>query len=105
MAMIPLSLFAQAEVDEVTVSISPYQIDHLTPNPANNQVTVNYYAEGAGSAYLMFVNQVTSNTDNYILDTEESSVTIDISNYTSGLYSVILVCDGDIYSSKNLAKQ
>ena len=89
---------------EITVNITPYHIESLVPNPASNQVTVNYDVEGAVSAYLMLVNQTTSNSDNYILDLEESSVTIDLSAYPLGLYSVVLVCDGDIYSSKNLAK-
>ena len=63
------------------------------------------YGQGAASAYLMLVNQTTSNSDNYILDLEESAVTIDLSSYQSGLYTVILVCDGEIYATKTLAKQ
>jgi hypothetical protein len=60
---------------------------------------------GATSAYIMLVNQTTSNSDNYILDIEETSVTINTSGYPTGLYSVILVADGDIQSSKNLVIQ
>ena len=50
-------------------------------------------------------NQTTSNSDNYILAIEETSVTINTSGYPTGLYSVILVADGDIQSSKNLVIQ
>ena len=89
---------------EITINITPYHIESLVPNPASNQVTVNYDVEGATSAYLMLVNQTTSNSNNYILDLEESSVIIGLSAYQSGLYTVILVCDGEIYSTKNLAK-
>jgi len=94
-----------ANYDEVTVNITPYQIESLVPNPVNSQLTVTYDAQGAGSAYLMLVNQTTGNSDNYILDTEESLISIDVSGFSTGLYSVILVCDGDIHSVKNLAKQ
>ena len=93
------------DYDEVTVNITPYQIESLVPNPVNSQLTVTYDAQGAGSAYLMLVNQTTGNSDNYILDTEESLISIDVSGFSTGLYSVILVCDGDIHSVKNLAKQ
>lgn len=75
------------------------------PNPVNSQLTVTYDAQGATSAYLMLVNQTTSNSDNYILDTEESSMGIDVSGLPTGLYSVILVCNGEIQSVKNLVKQ
>lgn len=48
---------------------------------------------------------VYSYSDNYILDTEESSMGIDVSGLPTGLYSVILVCNGEIQSVKNLVKQ
>ncbi|HLU51916.1 MAG TPA: hypothetical protein VKZ42_07100 [Flavobacteriaceae bacterium] len=51
----------------------------------------------------MLINQNTSNSDNYILDIEETSVSIDVSSYPSGLYSVVLVVNGEIQSSKNLS--
>ena len=93
------------DYDEVTVNIMPYHIESLIPNPVNSQLTVTYDAQGATSAYLMLVNQTTSNSDNYILDTEESSIGIDVSGLPTGLYSVILVCNGEIQSVKNLVKQ
>jgi hypothetical protein len=77
----------------------------MIPNPASSEVTISYDVTGATSAYIMLVNQTTSNSDNYILDIEETSVTINTSGYPTGLYSVILVADGDIQSSKNLVIQ
>lgn len=74
----------------------------MIPNPASSEVTISYDVTGATSAYIMLVNQTTSNSDNYILDIEETSVTINTSGYPTGLYSVILVVNGDIQSSKNL---
>jgi hypothetical protein len=77
----------------------------MIPNPASSEVTISYDVTGATSAYIMLVNQTTSNSDNYILDIEETSVTINTSGYPTGLYSVILVVNGDIQSSKNLLIQ
>lgn len=67
-------------------------------------VKVNYIADEATSAYLMVLHQNSGNTGNYIIDAEEDSHTIDLSGFASGLYSIILVCDGEIQGSKNLVK-
>ncbi len=93
------------DYDEVAVTVNPYKLESLAPNPATNQVTVNYIADEANSAYLMVVSTVTGISNNYILDVNQTSVNLNISNYTSGTYSVALVCDGEIVDSKNLAKQ
>lgn len=69
------------------------------------QVTVNYIVDEATSAYLMVVSTVTGISNNYILDTNETSININVSNYSSGFYTVALVCDGEIVDSKNLSKQ
>ena len=93
------------DYDEVEVTVNPYHLESLVPNPALNQVTVNYIADEAASAYLMVVNTTSGVSDNYIVDTALNSIVLDISNYTSGTYSVALVCDGQIQDSKNLLKQ
>ncbi len=79
--------------------------ESLVPNPATNQVTVNYLADEASSAYVMVVDMNTGNSDNYILDVQQTSTSIDISANAVGLYNVILVCDGEVQNSKNLIKQ
>lgn len=93
------------DYDEVEVTVNPYKLESLIPNPATSQVTVNYIADEATSAYLMVVSIVTSISNNYILDVNETSINLNVSSYTTGLYSVALVCDGEIVDSKNLAKQ
>jgi hypothetical protein len=92
------------DYDEVEVTVNPYKLESLIPNPASNIVTINYIADEATSAYLMFVNNTTGSSNNYILDTSLAKIDIDISNYSTGLYSVILVCEGEIQSSKTLIK-
>jgi hypothetical protein len=93
------------DYDELQVTVNPYKIESLVPNPATSTVTVNYMVDEAISAYLMVVHQNSGNTSNYIIDTLENSHTIDLSNFTAGLYSIILVCEGEIQGSKNLVKQ
>ncbi len=93
------------DYDEVEITVNPYKIESLVPNPASSQVTVNYLSDGATSAYVMVVNMNTGSSDNYILDVQQASTTINISNFTSGMYNIILVCDGEVYNSKTLIKQ
>jgi len=99
------SLDGLKDYDELQVSVNPYKIESLVPNPVTTSVTVNYIADDASSAYLMVVHQNSGNTSNYIIDTLENSHTIDLNGFASGLYSIILVCDGEIQGSKNLSKQ
>jgi hypothetical protein len=93
------------DYDEVEVTVNPYLLQSLIPNPASNAVVVNYDAEDATSAYLMVTNTSNGTSNNYILDTTEFQTTIGISSYPTGLYSVALVCNGQIQQSKTLAKQ
>jgi hypothetical protein len=93
------------DYDEVEVTVNPYLLQSLVPNPASNAVVVNYDAVDASSAYLMVTNTSNGTSNNYILDTTEFQTTLDISSYPMGLYSVALVCNGQIQQSKTLAKQ
>lgn len=64
-----------------------------------------YFADEASSGYIMVVDMNTGNSDNYILDVQQTSTSIDISAYAVGLYNIILVCDGEVQNSKTLIKQ
>lgn len=92
------------DYDDISVTINPYRIISISPNPTNSQVTVNYQVDGANSSYVMIVNQNTGNSENYILDTSLNTVNIDLSHLSTALYSVILIADGEIQDSKNLLK-
>lgn len=93
------------DYDQVEITVNPYSLESLIPNPSTSNVIVNYSADGANSAYLMVVSTVTGISNNYILDVAETAININVSGYAPGLYSVALVCDGEIVASKNLAKQ
>ena len=83
---------------------SPYSLGTLVPNPVSSQLTVSYDASSATSAYLIITNTITAGSENYILNTANNQVNINLSNYPSGIYSVTLVCNGAIVDSKNLVK-
>ena len=61
--------------------------------------------EGVNSAYIMVLNQSTGASDNYILNTTENEIALDLTTRTTGFYSIILVCNGEIQDTKNLIKQ
>uniref|UniRef100_UPI0040497737 hypothetical protein n=1 Tax=Gelidibacter sp. TaxID=2018083 RepID=UPI0040497737 len=91
---------------EVEVKVKPNVIESITPNPASNNLVVNYITNGVNSAYLMLIGDYGGGTsNNYILDTTLNSISINISNYPSGYYIVALVCEGQIVDAKNLIKQ
>ncbi|MFN2260548.1 MAG: S8 family serine peptidase [Psychroflexus sp.] len=93
------------DYEELELVVSPYEITSLSPNPAQSFVDINYTASNADSAYLMIVNNVTGSSNNHIIDTENNLISIDISTYNSGFYTIVLVCDGENVDTKTLHKQ
>ncbi|MDR2205144.1 MAG: hypothetical protein LBE36_03175 [Flavobacteriaceae bacterium] len=92
------------DYSEVQVKVTPYKFINMAPNPASNEVMLQYDIENASSAYVVIASLSTGNSNNYILDTASSQKTINISTYPAGQYSVVLIVDGQIINSKNLIK-
>ena len=92
---------------EVEVKIKPSKINGITPNPAYSNITVSYQLNAASSAYLMILDFYGGNgtSNNYILDLNLNAISIDVSNYPNGYYTVALIVDGDILDTKTLIKQ
>lgn len=95
------------DYDEIKVKLKPSIIEKISPNPSSNEIKVNYKLNGISSAYLMIIDQYGNNSEsnNYIISPESSYVNINISNYSNGFYTIILVCDGQIVDTKTLIKQ
>lgn len=93
--------------DEIQVKLKPSILESISPNPASNQVQVNYKLNGVSSAYLMIIGQYSTNgvLNNYVLDNNSSQITVNVINYTNGFYTVALVCNGQIVDVKTLIKQ
>ncbi|AFU68202.1 hypothetical protein P700755_001267 [Psychroflexus torquis ATCC 700755] len=64
----------------------------------------NYYLASNSSSYLIVTDLNNGGSNNYILQSNLSEISIDLSIYTSGNYVVTLVSDGNIIESKNLIK-
>lgn len=92
---------------DVEVKLKPSRLENISPNPASNNVLVNYKLNGATSAYIMVIGYYRSSgiSNNYILDLNVSEINIDISNYPIGFYTVALVVNGDIVDASILNKE
>lgn len=93
------------DYDDVQVAVNPFVMGIMAPNPVQEQVTINYIADEASSAYLIVTELNTNNTYNYILDTVQTDILIDMAAYNTGIYFVTLVCDGTAIDNGTLIKQ
>ena len=90
---------------EVAVQLKPSSIEIIAPNPATNNIAVNYKLNGATSAYIMIIGYNNPTSNNYILNVNSNQTNINISNYTTGYYTVALIVNGEIVDTKTLIKQ
>ncbi|MDR1112568.1 MAG: hypothetical protein LBL18_02255, partial [Bacteroidales bacterium] len=91
---------------EVSVKLKPNRIEMAYPNPVLDQITVEYRLNDAQNAYLSIANYYYSHiSDNYILDISASSGTFNVNSYPAGIYTVSLICNGQIADSKVFVKQ
>ncbi len=98
------------DLDTVKVTVVPGCIRSISPNPAaNNWVNVSYeYATTVASAQLLIYNTGTTTlVGNYYLSNMDnvSSLDIEVTNYPTGSYTVVLVCDNNVVDSKILIRQ
>ena len=93
------------DYDEMQVTVQQYWIDNIYPNPATDKIDINYMASQASSAYITIVNQTSTVSNDYSIDVNQNTKNIDLSSYESGIYTVVLVCDGIQRDSKNLVIQ
>ncbi|MFT4061678.1 MAG: hypothetical protein QM642_04890 [Edaphocola sp.] len=63
---------------------------------------VEYKATNATSAYLMVVPLFSGTSSQYILDTSLTTKSIDVSNYQTGQYAVVLICNGVVADYRNV---
>lgn len=89
------------DYDEIQIKVNEYQILDMSPNPASAQVNFKYNVANTSSAYIMLT-QINGVANNYILDSSQGSISIDLSAYKKGTYYAVLVCDGEVHDSRTL---
>jgi hypothetical protein len=93
------------DYDDITVSVKQFWISTITPNPASAGIVVEYEIAGAKSACIMIMNAFGTISNNYILAENSNAVSINISGYKPGAYSVILIADGVATDAQTLIIQ
>jgi len=87
--------------DRVNVHIKQFAITALSPNPAKDQLNVRYYADGATSAQLIIM-QAYGFQNTYDIDPASGTFDITVSDFPPGIYSVLLVCNGNSEDVKSV---
>jgi len=95
---------------EAKINLKPNRIELFYPNPTSNFVTINYKINQGENAYLSVVKMYggasvsDAVSNNYILDLDNNTRTLNLNNYSKGLYKIILVVDGQISDTQTLIK-
>lgn len=94
------------DYDTVTVSVRPSSIIHVSPNPASSQITIEYELNQVESASLIIsdIYGAAGTYQDYSIASNSLSKIINLSNFTSGFYTITLVCDGIAIDSKTFIK-
>lgn len=90
------------DYDEIEVKVKDAEIVTMSPNPANTNATIEYKIVNASSAYLILSRPYTSTQNQYIINPTLNQTTINVSGLATGVYTVILVCDGVAKDVKSL---
>ena len=94
------------DTKKVSVAANNTSLLHnIYPNPATNNVTLQYNQLNCNHAYVMLINVNTNATSNYILDLNYANINLNTSQFRTGVYRVVLVCDNNVIESHNLIIQ
>jgi len=96
---------------EAKIGLKPNRIEMFYPNPTSNLVTINYKVNKGETAYIKLVKIYPATIlasdnvyNNHALDINSDTKTLDLRNYSDGLYKLILVVDEKISDTKTLLK-
>ncbi len=71
-----------------------------SPNPATNQITISYASNYSGANTLKIYNAIGNEVKNVNLMATEGTVSLDVSEYSEGLYFYTFMRDGALLTSK-----
>ena len=93
------------DYDSVKVQVKQYAITNISPNPANDEVAISYRIKENSSANLVIIGSNGTIMLNQPLLHSNSSVTVNVSNYTTGTYTAIIQTGSQNVDSKNFIVQ
>lgn len=88
--------------DSLNVVVKKNIINNITPQPATDFAVINYQIMQANNAYIEITNGFGTVLENFQINTELNQYSFDCSSLPSGIYTVILYCDGYRQDAKNL---
>lgn len=91
------------DVDKVNVNILESRIVNLSPNPAEDNITIDYQLNNVTQAHIIVLLPY-GGSYHYPLDVYHNQIQIDISAYQTGIYAVSLICDGQNVDYTNFIK-
>jgi hypothetical protein len=81
------------------------KIVSLHPNPATDELIVTYELNEVKDAQISVSSYYHKTIyDNFVLDVQTQSRTLDLNNYPIGIYVVMLTCDGEVVDYKIFVK-
>lgn len=94
------------DYDEIDINIKSPEITTVVPNPASGStVVVNYQSQNSDSLYLVLTPLDASFNDIFTLDLNQTTKEINILNYTTGLYFISLIANGQVVDQNTLIIQ
>lgn len=93
------------DYDEVEIQVKIEKIISCSPNPAATFIDVHYTVENSSSAYFVLVKHLDNVSSQFMIDPQLENIQLDISNFQSGNYSLILVSNGEVKDHTNILIQ
>lgn len=91
------------DYDSVEVGIIPHYLINISPVPASNTVSIEYDASDLENATLQITNYNSIAMLDQPLNIEESVVTINVSNWQTGLYTISLISNNIVVEIKSIS--
>ena len=74
----------------------PFSFKGIDLNSFKERVQENHITQGTSLDQIRITSTPLADYDNYILNVNDPNLSVDVSNYASGIYVVTLYCDGEI---------
>jgi hypothetical protein len=83
------------DYDNVEVEVNQGKIISVSPNPVNDNLTLNYVVAPTSNSYVSITNTISANQVNtYLISPYLFSANLDVSSLPTGIYAVTLYVNG-----------